>query len=91
MRPPADRRVEDHWRAGMDERLAALEADVRAIKQNTDEIVQFFEAGKGFFTVVRTVGSAAKWVAIVAAACGIAWGVLKFGVGQLMADIGIKK
>jgi len=75
----------------MDERLAALEADVRAIKQNTDEIVQFFEAGKGFFTVVRTVGAAAKWVAVIAAACGIAWGVLKFGVGQLMADIGIKK
>jgi len=66
-------------------------SEARKAGYGDDEIVQFFEAGKGFFTVVRTVGSAAKWVAIVAAACGIAWGVLKFGVGQLMADIGIKK
>ena len=75
----------------MDDRLAALEADVKAIKNNTDEIVAFFEAGKGFFTVVRAVGGVAKWVAIIAAACGIAWGVLKFGLGQLLADIGVKK
>lgn len=64
---------------------------IEAIKTNTDEIVEFFQAGKGFFTVVRAVGSVARWVAIIAAAFGIAYGIVKFGIGQLLADLGVTK
>lgn len=64
---------------------------IEAIKTNTDEIVEFFQAGKGFFTVVRAVGSVARWVAIIAAASGIAYGIVKFGLGQLLADLGVTK
>lgn len=64
---------------------------IEAIKANTDEIVEFFQAGKGFFTVVRAVGSVARWIAIIAAAAGIAYGIVKFGLGQLLADLGVTK
>lgn len=86
-----DRRIDDAWRDQVTERLDSFDRQFAAIKQNTDEIVEFFQAGKGFFAVVRVVGSAARWLAIIAAASGIAYGIVKFGLGQLLADIGIKK
>jgi len=60
---------------------------IQAVKANTDEIVEFFQAGKGFFIVVRSVGTIAKWIAYIAAAFGIAWGMAKFGVSQVIADL----
>ena len=93
-----DRRGDDRWRAevrrqieDMNVRLDENTSITHAIKQNTDEIVEFFQAGKGFFAVVRAVGGVARWVAIIAAASGIAWGIAKFGIGQVLADLGITK
>lgn len=93
---PHDRRADDGWRhevtARMDNferRLAENTAVTHAIKSNTDEIIEFFQAGKGFFVVVRSVGALARWVAIIAAAAGIAYAVVKFGIGQILADMGI--
>jgi len=95
---PKDRRADDSWRALVTERIDSLEKQIaanttltEAIKSNTDEIVEFFQAGKGFFTVVRAVGSVARWIAIIAAAAGIAYGIVKFGLGQLLADLGVTK
>lgn len=66
-------------------------AITQAIKTNTDEIVEFFQSGKGFFRVVRGVGTAARVVGYIAGAAGILWAVTKFGIGQLLADMGIRK
>lgn len=95
------RRIDDTWREEvgrrMDDLAAQLAANttvtkenstmISAVKQNTDEIVAFFQAGKGFFVVVRSVGTLAKWIAYIAAASGLAWGVAKFGIAQIIADI----
>lgn len=93
-----ERRVNDPWRAQVAARIDALEQrlaenteHLHAIKANTEEIVQFFQSGKGFFRVVRGVGAAARVVAYIAAAAGIAYGVVKFGVGQILADIGLPR
>lgn len=43
------------------------------IKTNTDEIIQFFKAGKGFFTTIGYVAKFAKWVTAIAAAIGVVW------------------
>lgn len=94
----SNRRADDSWRAHVAERMEALEKQIaanttltEAIKANTDEIVTFFQAGKGFFAVVRVVGSAARWLAIIAAASGIAYGIVEFGLGQLLSDLGVTK
>lgn len=93
-----ERRINDPWRAQVASRIDALESRLaentaltHAIKQNTDEIVEFFQSGKGFFRVVRGVGTAARVVGYIAGAAGILWAVTKFGIGQLLADMGIKK
>lgn len=93
-----ERRINCPWRAQVASRIDALESRLaentaltHAIKQNTDEIVEFFQSGKGFFRVVRGVGTAARVVGYIAGAAGILWAVTKFGIGQLLADMGIKK
>ncbi len=95
---PLERRKDDPWRHGVtermdgfDKRLAENTTLTQAIKANTDEIVEFFQAGKGFFAVVRGVGAVARWLAIIAGACGIAYGIVEFGIGQILADMGITK
>lgn len=64
------------WRVETLYRIDALEAAVakntaltEAVKKNTDDIVAFFEAGKGTFKVLKAVGVAAKWVTTVTVAC----------------------
>lgn len=91
---PKDRRADDSWRSLVTERIDSLEKQIaanttitEAIKSNTDEIVEFFQAGKGFFVVVRSVGALAKWIAYIAAAAGLAWGIAKFGIAQVIADL----
>lgn len=95
---PHERRADDPWRHSVTERMDAFDKRLaentvltQNIKANTDEIVDFFLAGKGFFQVAAAVGSLAKWIAIIAAATGIAYGIVKFGIGQLLADMGIAK
>ena len=100
-----DRRANDPWRAQVSSRIDDLEKNlsetmrvthennvlILEIKGSTDEIVQFFESGRGFFRVVRGVGTAARVVGYIAGAAGILWVVTKFGIGQLLADMGINK
>lgn len=75
----------------LEHRLAENTEHLHAIKANTEEIVLFFQNGRGFFRVVRGVGTAARVIGYIAGAAGIIWAVTKFGIGQLLADIGIKK
>lgn len=91
---PLERRKDDPWRHqvtermdGFDKRLAENTTLTAAIKSNTDEIVRFFEAGKGFFQVVRVVGTIAKWVTTVAAAFVVIWALAKYGVSNAIEDM----
>lgn len=91
---PLERREDDPWRHavtvrmdGFDGRLAENTALTHAIKKNTDEIVAFFEAGKGFFQVVRGVGIFAKWVTTIGAAIVIFWLVFKYGVTEIIENV----
>lgn len=96
-----NRRHEDPRWSKIHDRMEGFEAAMRdqakalaenttvtnAIKANTDEIVAFFQAGKGFFTVVRAVGIAAKWITSIAAAAVLLWALFKYGVGNAFNDI----
>lgn len=76
--------------AAIREQRAVLDANTsmtKEIKTNTDEIVQFFQAGKGFFAVVRATGALAKWVTAIAAAFAIGWALTKYGIAQALEDI----
>lgn len=86
-----DRRIDDPWRAQVTARLDSFDEQIAAVKANTDEIVEAFQAVQGFFTVMRVIGGAARWLAIIAAAAGIAWAVAKFGMRELLIDIGFSK
>lgn len=88
---PHERRKKDPWRAEVTERMDSLDRQIAAVKANTEEIVEAFNAVQGFFSVMRVVGGAARWLAIIAAAAGIAWAVAKFGMRELLIDIGISK
>lgn len=91
--PVPERRHDDRWRHEVRERIAVIEQTLAAnteatvlnaetvarIDKATAEIVEFFEAGKGFFSVVRVVGVAAKWVTTVAAAVALAWVLFRGG------------
>ncbi len=72
---------------GFDRRLAENTALTAAIKTNTDEIVAFFEAGKGFFQVVRGVGIVAKWVTTIGGAVVILWLMFKYGVTEILDSV----
>lgn len=89
-----DRAATGVWReavrveiADLDRRLAENTALTHEIAASVKEIVEFFEAGRGFFTVMRAIGGVARWLAIIAAAAGLAWGIAKFGLAQLIADM----
>lgn len=98
--PPADwdgiteRRSAGHEMHEVKRRLAQVEEDLERntrltaeVKKNTDEIVAFFEAGKGFFAVVRWTGVAAKWITTIAAAAALAWAVVKYGIAQAINEL----
>lgn len=91
---PLERRKDDPWRHSVTERMDAFDRRLAenttltaAIKTNTDEIVRFFEAGKGFFQVVRAVGMVAKWVTTFGAALIIVWLVFKYGVTEVIDNV----
>lgn len=75
----------------MDARMDAMDAKIEAIHKNTDEIVEFFKSGKGFFRVVRGVGFIAKWIATVAAGVLVLWALAKLGVAHILDDAAIGK
>lgn len=88
---PIDRRRDDPWRNEMAERINNLSERVEAIHKNTDEIVQFFQTGKGFFRFASWVGIGAKWLATVAAGFLVLWALAKLGVASILDDAGIGK
>ena len=74
------------WRINYDHRLDELAKSVDEntkmtvdIKRNTDEIVDFFEAGKGTFKFFKIVGEFAKWISACGAALALAYVYLKTG------------
>ena len=80
------RRADDPWRADITQRMNVLEttlaqntATTNEIKSNTDEIVQFFKAGKGFFTMMGYFGKVLKWCGAVAAAVTAVWAAREIG------------
>ena len=92
--PISERRSDDpRWRDmgermdGFDNALFANTLLTREIKANTDEIVAFFVAGKGFFRVVKFIGSMAKWVTMIAAAAVTVWALFRYGVAEAMKNL----
>lgn len=97
----SDRRSNDIWRSEVTERMDTFDRRLaentektdagllltKEIKANTDDIVAFFEAGKGFFQVVRIVGTIAKWVTTVAAAAVVIWALTKYGISSAIEDL----
>lgn len=49
------------------------------IKKNTEEIIEFFKAGKGFFKIAGYAGTVAKWVTAIAAAIAGVWAATHLG------------
>lgn len=84
---PVERRRDDPWRHTVTERMDGMDRQIAVIRRNTDDIVAFFEAGRGFFQVVRIVGTVAKWVTTVAAALVVVWFVFKVGVNDAITAI----
>ena len=90
---PGDRRINDRWREEITRRVTDMEDRIeentnltKTIAGNTAEIVEFFQAGKGFFTIVRVVGTIAKWITAVAAAGLIMWAAARFGLQNLLQN-----
>ena len=87
------RRHDDPWRADITQRMdfmtlqhgqlkKAVEDNTvitKEIQVNTKDIVEFFEAGKGFFTMASYVGVVAKWITAVGAAIVVVWAAAKWG------------
>ena len=87
------RRHDDPWRADITQQMQAMSQQhtqlkkavedntsiTKEIQANTKDIVEFFEAGKGFFTMASYVGMLAKWVTAVAAAIVAVWAAVKWG------------
>ena len=92
--PIFERRADDPRWKNFGERMDGFESALlantdltREIKSNTDEIVAFFVVGKGFFRVVRFIGSMAKWVTMIAAAAVTVWALFRYGVAEAMKDL----
>jgi uncharacterized spore protein YtfJ len=61
------------------EAVAQNTAITNEIKDNTTEIVEFFKAGKGFFTMMGYFGKAVKWTGAVAGALAAIWAAREIG------------
>lgn len=87
------RRVDDPWRADITQSIDLLKTQhgelskalaentqtTNTIKENTDEIVEFFKSGKGFFKMMGYFGVVAKWAGAVAAAVTAIWAATHLG------------
>lgn len=76
------RRADDEWRQWASQEIRSLRSNIQDIKKNTEEIVAFFNAGKGFFAVVRWLGTFAKWVSYIGAVAAATWAAMKMGGRQ---------
>ena len=79
MSDPIDRRKTDPWREDITERMYRVEELAEHTKKDTGEIIEFFEAAKGAFTVLGWLGKVAKWVTAISAAAAIIWALVKTG------------
>ena len=71
-----------HMQEQIEEGKRAVEVNTKMtadIKRNTDDIVLFFEAGRGTFKALKVIGIIAKWVTTVAAAVAVAFLIWKGG------------
>lgn len=84
---PLERCKDDPWRHQVTERIDAIDGQIAVIRKNTEEIVAFFEAGKGFFQVVRVVGTIAKWITTIGGAVVVLWLVFKYGVTEIIDTV----
>ena len=87
------RRADDPWRADITQSIDLLKSQHKSlsddlarntettntIKANTDEIVEFFKAAKGFFVVAGYFGKVMKWAGAVAAAVTAIWAAREIG------------
>jgi hypothetical protein len=87
------RRADDPWRADITQSIDLLKSQhneirkavdentiiTNTIKANTDEIIEFFKAGKGFFKIAGYAGTIAKWLGAVAAAVTAIWAATHLG------------
>ena len=74
-----NRRKDDPWREEMTARVSRVEELAEHTKQDTGEIIEFFEAAKGAFTVLGWLGKIAKWVTAISAAAAVVWALVKTG------------
>lgn len=91
---PLQRRAEDPRWSEMTGRMDAFEEALQAnteitrdIKSNTDEIIAFFQSGKGFFRAMAMIGAGARWVLKVSAALAVVWAVFRYGVMEAINDL----
>ena len=89
-----ERRADDPRWAEMSVRMGTIEDQLAAntmltqqVATNTAELVALFESAKGFLRFGRLLGSAAKWLAQVAAAALIFWALFRYGVGEAIRDL----
>lgn len=60
--------------ATMDELREELQTLTRTLKQ----FLELWEAGEGFFKVVRIIGVGVKWLAVTGGAVALIWGAFMF-------------
>lgn len=89
-----ERRADDPRWAEMATRMDTMESQLAAntmltesVKADTAELVEFFNAAQGFLRFSRVLGSAAKWLAQIAAAGVILWAIFRYGVGEAIRDV----
>lgn len=73
------RRADDEWRQWATSHITQLDTKVDTLVKNTGDIIDFFNAGKGFFVIVRWVGTLAKYLTYIGAVLGALWAFVKFG------------
>lgn len=71
--------------------IQRLEVSVSTVAKNTEDIVEFFQAGKGAFKFLGWIGTLAKWIGYIAAAFGSLYGAFHLAkTGINPADIAPK-
>lgn len=60
-------------------RMDNIEAQVKAIKSDVEEVLDILRLGKAFFRILGYVGSAVKWMAVIGAPCVAFYYSLKGG------------
>jgi len=74
-----DKLVKDYYTHARREEILmkTLRADVESIKQNTEDLVQFWTDAKGFIAIMRIIGKIVKWGSPIIVAVVAAWYAIK--------------